>query len=259
MAELRVLIPAAGRGSRAGLPYPKTLYPVHGTPILHRLLKVLGPYDATPTVVVSPQGAPLIRDSLRQAALHAHLVLQPEPRGMGDAVLRFESSPAAAGSQHLLLAWGDLANLQASTVACLVDAHFSASNDFTFATRLVDQAYTTVQRDQAGQVLSLRETREHGIEIPQPGERDIGLFVFRHQQVFSMLRADLPGMYGKATGEHGFLYIVKHLVQNGYRVEALPIATNLDLISLNALSDLPESAYNSTDKFRRPPVIPSQT
>ena len=32
MADFRVLIPAAGRGTRAGLPYPKTLYPVDGHP-----------------------------------------------------------------------------------------------------------------------------------------------------------------------------------------------------------------------------------
>ena len=38
MDDFRVLIPAAGLGTRAGLPYPKTLYPVDGTPILHRLL-----------------------------------------------------------------------------------------------------------------------------------------------------------------------------------------------------------------------------
>tara|TARA_B100000929_G_scaffold227301_1_gene183583 strand:+ start:174 stop:503 length:330 start_codon:yes stop_codon:yes gene_type:complete len=38
--------------------------------------------------------------------------------------------------------------------------------------------------------------------------------------------------------EHGFLYIIKHLVTQGYNVDALPIATNLDLISLNSLEDL---------------------
>lgn len=250
MAELRVLIPAAGRGSRAGLPYPKTLYSVRGTPILHRLLKVLRPYDASPTVVVSPQGEPLIRDSLRLAALDAQLVRQPEPLGMGDAVLRFVPSPGAVDAQHLLLAWGDLANLQPSTVASLVDSHLSAGNDFTFATRLTDQAYTTVQRNQAGQVLSVRETREQGVIKPQPGERDIGLFVFRRQPVFSMLRDDLPGKVGGATAEHGFLYVIEHLVQAGYRVEALPIATDLDLISLNSLSDLSDSAPNRSGNFR---------
>ena len=38
--------------------------------------------------------------------------------------------------------------------------------------------------------------------------------------------------------EHGFLFIIKHLVAQGYNVDALPIATNLDLISLNSLEDL---------------------
>lgn len=238
MAELRVLIPAAGRGSRAGLPYPKTLYPFDGTPILHRLLATLMPYDASPTVVVSPQGEPLIRTSLQQASLNAHLVVQAESRGMGDAVLTFDQSPAAAHAQHVLLAWGDLANLQPRTVASLVDAHLAGDNDFTFATREVDQAYTLVQRDNTGLVIAVRETRERNSLVCEPGERDIGLFVFRRQSVFPMLRADLPGRIGATTGEHGFLYIVQHLVRKGFKVAALPLATEQDLLSLNTLSDL---------------------
>ena len=47
-----------------------------------------------------------------------------------------------------------------------------------------------------------------------------------------------PGALGRSTGEHGFLYIVRHLAAAGYRVEALPVATKQDLISLNRLSDL---------------------
>jgi len=238
MDELRVLIPAAGRGTRAGLPYPKTLYPFQGTPILHRLLTCLKPYDDAPTVVVSPQGEPLIRHSLKQASLQAHLVLQSEPRGMGDAVLRFDQSPVADTAQHILLVWGDLANLQPNTVASLVDVHLNDDNDFTFVTRVVDQAYTLVMRDQTGKVVALTETRELGLHDPQPGERDIGLFVFRKQCVFPVLRADLPGRVGGTTGEHGFLYVIEHLVRSGHRVNALPIATELDLISLNTLSDL---------------------
>ena len=45
-------------------------------------------------------------------------------------------------------------------------------------------------------------------------------------------------MNGGEPKEHGFLYIIKHLVVQGYNVDALPIATNLDLISLNSLEDL---------------------
>lgn len=62
MDRIRVLVAAAGRGTRAGLPYPKTLYPVQGRPILLRILDLLSPYDDCPTVVVSPEGMQPIRD-----------------------------------------------------------------------------------------------------------------------------------------------------------------------------------------------------
>ena len=238
MDDFRVLIPAAGLGTRAGLPYPKTLYPVDGTPILHRLLAILGIYDTTPTVIVSPQGEPLIRDSLRQARLEAHLVIQPEPLGMGDAVLRFECSPVASEATHVLLAWGDLACLQANTVSCMATSHIKCGNDFTFVTRIVDDAYTVVKRDHAGRVLCVSETREQGVTDPRPGEREIGLFAFNKELVFETLKSSLPGKFGSRSGEHGFLYAIEHLARRGAKVDALPIATELDLVSLNSLSDL---------------------
>ena len=136
------------------------------------------------------------------------------------------------------MVWGDLACLQPNTVASIVDAHFASGNDFTFATRNVDQAYTFVERGVEGNVLSVRETREEGKLACQHGERDIGLFVFRREPIFSILKSDQPGKFGSTTGEHGFLYVVSHLASSGHRVEALPIASEKDLVSLNALSDI---------------------
>jgi len=238
MGELRVLIPAAGRGSRAGLSYPKTLYPIDGVPILHRLLSDLSIYDATPTVVVSPSGEPLIRASLHQAGLNAHLIIQPEPRGMGDAVLRFVESPDAADTRHILLAWGDLASLQPITISTLVEAHLNSRSDFTFATKVVDNAYTHVKRDLAGTVVSVSESRQIDGLVPPAGERDIGLFVFQMRPVFDTLKKDLHGKFGVVTGEHGFLYLIEHLVRQGSKVIGLPIATYADLVSLNSVADL---------------------
>src|SRR4051794_27065128 len=85
MPELAVLIAAAGRGTRAGLPYPKTLYPVQGVPILVRLLRLMAPFDRQPTVIVSPSGKEPIAACLVTHGLTAHLVEQPAPSGMGDA------------------------------------------------------------------------------------------------------------------------------------------------------------------------------
>lgn len=238
MAELRALVAAAGRGTRAGLPYPKTLFPVQGKPILIRIAELLAPYDAQPTVIVSPDGQEPIRESLAAHGREAHLVVQPVPRGMGDAVLKFVESPVAADANHVLLIWGDIPLIQPETVAAIVTDHLHHESDFTFATRHVDSAYTVVSRSPQGDVLGVVETREAGAAVPSAGEREIGLFVFRKQVVLDALVGDAPGKFGKTTGEHGFLYVIGHLAKLGFKVRALPVATELDLISLNAVKDL---------------------
>lgn len=236
MAEIRAAIAAAGRGSRSGLPYPKTLHPVDGRPILLRLVEAVSVVDRRPTIIVSPGGREPISECLARAGVTADLVIQQKPTGMGDAVLALRETEAAAASD-LLLVWGDLPFLQPRTVSGLVEAHLADDNDFTFATRHVESAYTFVRRDGSGQVRELVETREEGL-APGPGERDIGLFVFRPALVLPLLEQRLSGWVGRSTREHGFLYIVGHLVERGFKVEGAPVATKYDLISLNRLSDL---------------------
>lgn len=238
MAKIHALIAAAGRGTRAGLPYPKTLFPIQGRPILVRIIELVSPYDRSPTVIVSPEGETPIRDCLEQHHLQAHLVQQTQPRGMGDAVLRFADSPVAESAEHVMLIWGDVPFIQQATLDTLVRAHLEGGHDFTFATRPVDSAYTLVSRDERGRVVSVIESREAGIQTPRAGERDIGLFIFNKQPVFDWLQRDLPGKFGRTTGEHGFLYVIEHLAQAGFKVAALPMATGLDLVSLNSMKDI---------------------
>jgi len=241
MSKVRVLVAAAGRGTRAGLPYPKTLFPIQGLPILIRIARLLEPYDMSPTVIVSPEGKDLVAQCLGAHGVTADLVVQFKPRGMGDAVLRFKDAPAFDSAEHILLIWGDIPFVQPPTVDSLVTAHLQHHNDFTLATRVVTKAYTVVSRDQRGSVIGVCETRELGLSSPPSGERDIGLFIFRRRAVFDALQEDLPGKFGRATGEHGFLYVIEHLVKKGCRVEAIPVATEMDLVSLNSLTDI--SAY----------------
>ena len=237
MPELRVLIAAAGSGTRAGLPYPKTLHPVQGRPILVRLIELLREYDAVPAIVVSPSGREEVEQCLERYGLAADLVEQDAPTGMGDAILCFRKVADWRRTQDVIAVWGDIPLLQPETVAAMVAAHREGGNDFTFASRHVDAAYTLVSRDESGRVVDLIETREAGIE-PPAGERDIGLFLFRAEPVLDLLDLRLEGAFGRSTGEHGFLYIVRHLAARGFKVDAVPVATELDLVSLNRLSDL---------------------
>jgi bifunctional UDP-N-acetylglucosamine pyrophosphorylase/glucosamine-1-phosphate N-acetyltransferase len=238
LTETRVLIAAAGRGTRAGLPYPKTLFLVQGKPILLRICEVLRPYDSRPTIIVSPSGEWPIRECLEKAGLAAHFVRQPEPKGMGEAVLRFAESPAFPAAKHVLLIWGDVPFLQPETVVAMVEAHYSRRNDFTFVSRAVRRPYTVILRNDLGEVTGVLETRETGLAPPARGERDVGVFIFRKDLMFDTLRQELPGKRGRGTGEHGFLYTIGHLARNGHKVAALPIAKEIEAVSLNSPGDL---------------------
>jgi len=237
MCEISALITAAGVGSRAGLPYPKTLFPIRGKPILVRLIELLAPYDAEPTVIVNEGGKEQIKQCLLKNNIQAQLVLQSIPRGMGDAVLCIDSSENVTNSEHVILVWGDIPFIKQETVETMINHHLEQDNDFTFASRVVDEAYTVVLRDKSGNVTHLIETREEGITDLGPGERDIGLFIFRRSLTLQALREELPNKWGKSTGEHGFLYIIEHLVSKGLKVEALPIAQEIELVSLNNMED----------------------
>lgn len=235
MARTCALIAAAGRGTRAGLPYPKTLFEVQGKPILLRVIDALAPHADELVVIASPEGREPIATCLAEAGIAARIAIQQTPRGMGDAVL---TGSAEVAAEHILLAWGDIPFFQPATVTAMVAAHRAHGNDFTLATALVDSAYTMVSRDEAGRVVGVVESREAGIAEPGSGERDIGLFMFRREPVLAKLREDLPGKFGNTTGEHGFLYAIGHLAAAGGRVEAVPAASKLDLVSLNSLKDI---------------------
>jgi bifunctional UDP-N-acetylglucosamine pyrophosphorylase/glucosamine-1-phosphate N-acetyltransferase len=236
MAEIRAIIAAAGKGKRSGLDYPKTLFPVQGKPILGRIIDLVAPYDDCPTIIVSPSGRPAIEAYLASAGYRAHLVEQPSPAGMGDAVLYFEQSPAAS-AEHALLIWGDIPLISRHTLDATMAWHLNHDADITFPTRLVDSAYTVTKRDAAGRVTAVEETRESGA-TPRAGEREIGMFIFRKEPILGLLKQDLTRKYGARTGEHGFLYVIEHAAAAGLKVAGLPIAVEQDLISLNALSDL---------------------
>jgi bifunctional UDP-N-acetylglucosamine pyrophosphorylase/glucosamine-1-phosphate N-acetyltransferase len=236
MVDPCVLIAAAGAGTRAGLPYPKTLHPVEGRPILGRILDLVGHADPQPTIVVAPAGRDPIARFLADDGKAAHLVEQAVPTGMGDAVLAFDRSPAAAGAETAVLVWGDIPFLSDATLAATLAHHRRTGATLTFPSRHVERAYTIVSRGPDGAVVALDETRALGVE-PSPGERDIGLFVFEAAPVLAALRLS-SAEHDPARGEHGFLQVVRRLAASGHRIEALPVASARELISLNALSDL---------------------
>jgi len=241
MIKFKLLIPTAGKGTRSKLNYPKTLYPVDGIPIILRIINNFSKYDNYPSVVVSPDGCNQIKDVLKQQKINFELILQEEPKGMGNAVLTFKKSKFYKNVDNIILVWGDIPFLNKNTIEDTIKRHEVNKNDFTFPTYFSQSAYTILERDDQGSVLNVLETRENPSITSISGEREIGFFIFKSDLVLDFLQKNLDNKITTSTKEHGFLYIIKHLVDKGYRVEGLPIAKEEDCISLNKIEDLDQN------------------
>jgi bifunctional UDP-N-acetylglucosamine pyrophosphorylase/glucosamine-1-phosphate N-acetyltransferase len=240
MKPVRLLVAAAGKGTRSGLPYPKTLFEIDGVSILRRILTAASVHTVRPVIVVSPSGLGPIRSELDRHGLTAETVLQPEARGMGDAVLRFEEASGfdPAADETIVLIWGDVPFVSADTIGRLIALHRADDNVVSLVSKRVEEPYTVVIRDAEGRVTEVAETKERPEIRPLKGERDIGLFVFERTRVFGMLKQEIPTARSPESGEHGFLYCIGEIVRTGGRVGAYPIAGEREDISLNRLSDL---------------------
>jgi bifunctional UDP-N-acetylglucosamine pyrophosphorylase/glucosamine-1-phosphate N-acetyltransferase len=219
----RVIIPAAGRSSRSGLNYPKSLYRIKDIPILVRLCQKLKEYDDSPLIIINQQHELLFQNTLEEFGITATFVYQNEPAGMGHALLQAEEH--IEENEDVLLVWSDIPMLDALTIRHMVDCHIVSQNDFSFVTAICDSCYTIVSREK-GLVRSVIETRAAGMLPGKGGERDIGLFIFKKQPLFSLLKEE--GGIAEVNGRKEF----------GCKVEGYPLAKEEDLLSFNTPEDL---------------------
>ena len=99
--------------------------------------------------------------------------------------------------------------------------------------------YTKIIRDQNNKILKVNETHNHESNDEISNERDIGVFIFNKELIFDYLARDFLNKHNSVSGEHGFFfYIIEHIIKDGHRVEAYPIASDAEAVSLNQISDI---------------------
>ncbi len=121
--KLCALVPAAGRGTRLGADVPKVFVPLSDQVTIWNVLHdALVPVAERIVLVLSPEGHAYVeknRTTFRAGSFDkTELALQPEPRGMGDAI--FGAANLWREVDELLIVWGDQVNLsQKPLEACL--------------------------------------------------------------------------------------------------------------------------------------------
>jgi bifunctional UDP-N-acetylglucosamine pyrophosphorylase / glucosamine-1-phosphate N-acetyltransferase len=187
MADLHVVILAAGKGTRMKSALPKVLHRVAGVPMIEHVLataRTLQPRSIT--IVVGHQS-----DTLQEAlSTHPNLVVvvQEPQLGTAHALLTTETALRQATGTVLLLS-GDVPLLSSDTLKALVARHETAQAAVSLVTALVDEptGYGRIIRS-GQQIACIVEERD-----ATPAERGIreinaGIYAFRLDGLFEALR-----------------------------------------------------------------------
>lgn len=206
-----VIILAAGKGTRLGYDRPKILYPVAGRPILEWLVALFSGICVKYVFVLSPEKVNEVDTILRKTVSGPYdIAVQPEPIGMGDAILR---GLEFVETEFAVAIWGDQVGIRRETVTATMYVHEQRPNAvFTCPTIFKKNPYIHFQRDKRGKIAKILQARE-GDTMPIRGECDCGFFIFEAGLMCKRLtesRND-PTMIGRKTGEFNFLPVIPSL------------------------------------------------
>ena len=234
MADLHIVILAAGKGTRMKSAVPKVLHRVGGMPMIDHVLATaacLRPRSTT--VVVGHQS-----DALK-AALTSHsgltFVVQEPQLGTAHALLMTEPVLGAASGTLVMLS-GDVPLLSANTLKTLVDRHESAHAAVTVVTAVVDDpaGYGRIVRSgkNIARIVEHRDATESERDIR---EINTGIYAFALDGLFDALK-DIAAE--NAQGEYYLPDIVALYRSRGRGVETVTVKNVDEIRGVNSRIEL---------------------
>lgn len=237
MVKVDLVIPVAGKGTRSGLNYPKSLYCIGRQSILVNLINKLKFLKSEPIIIVSSKKKKIFFNHLKKQNIKSNFVLQKKIIGMGEAINCYVKSKSFQLNNHTLLVWGDLLYVEQKNILKLINNHVKYKNTFSFLSGFQKKPYTLVSRDKNNKIKEVSETLELKKKINY-GERDIGIFIFNNKKCKKYFLNKNVFKKGKLTKETKFLSAIKYLVDNNERVQAYPYARSKEMLSFNSFNDI---------------------
>ncbi|MEO8481801.1 MAG: bifunctional UDP-N-acetylglucosamine diphosphorylase/glucosamine-1-phosphate N-acetyltransferase GlmU [Acidobacteriota bacterium] len=248
MSDLHIVILAAGKGTRMKSALPKVVHPLAGRPIIEHVLGTARGLNASNTILVVGHEADQVRAAL---ADHSSLqfVEQSPQLGTGHALLQTESILAGRTGTVLLL-YGDVPLLRASTLEQLLEQHHAARAAATVLTAELDDpyGYGRIVRDEAGRLSRIVEERDASGEEQAIREINSGIYAFSLVNLFEALRGLATD---NAQGEYYLTDLIAAYHRRGLTLETLRLDDETELRGVNSRVDLADLSKAMFDRTRR--------
>ncbi|MGI6706035.1 MAG: bifunctional UDP-N-acetylglucosamine diphosphorylase/glucosamine-1-phosphate N-acetyltransferase GlmU [Clostridia bacterium] len=237
MDNVFAVIMAAGEGTRMKSKIPKVLHSICGQSMVEYVLDAVNEVCTQPPVLVVGHGASAVKEYLQDAVQYAY---QEKQLGTGHAVMMARDFLWGKGGYVIVMA-GDTPLITGQTIRRLLD--FTISNEYTAAalTAVMDNptGYGRILRDSQGLIQKIVEEKDAGPEEKKVREINASMYCYR---ISALMDALEKLGNDNAQGEYYLTDVIGILRDQGYKVGALIVEDNREIMGVNNRSQLAEAA-----------------
>jgi bifunctional UDP-N-acetylglucosamine pyrophosphorylase/glucosamine-1-phosphate N-acetyltransferase len=233
--KVTAVLLAAGQGTRMKSDLPKMLHPICGKPMLaHSLASVMQASDESPVVIVGHE-ADQVRESVSGGV---RFVIQDRQLGTGHAVMQAESL-LKGKTDFVLVTYGDMPLLQASTLMRLVETQKSNRGPMTMLTVIADdpRGFGRVMRNADGTVAAIVEEYVATPEQLNVKELNVGAYCFKADWLWDALHR----IKVSPKGEYYLTDTAELAVEDGLSIQAVVCDDLTETIGINTRVDLADA------------------
>lgn len=241
MAELAVIILAAGQGTRMKSKLPKILHPIAGRSLVAHVLDTARGLEAQHVLAVVRHERELVADAIVDHAPDTTIVEQDDIPGTGRAVeLALKSLPSEFTGSVVVLS-GDVPLIDTFTLRQLIDSHEQAGRHMTILSAHFDNptGLGRILRNEQSQMTGIVEEKDATDSQREISEINGGVYVFARAAVEAAL-AEIDTQ--NAQGEKYLTDAADKILAAGGLVDAVQTSDNWLIAGVNDREQLAAAA-----------------